>query len=236
MSHARSDTAGVVLRARERLEVVIVERFVELRQGGHAELVKELCVPAEARDTLCHSAAGTSRDSGDLAVGGAVDDASGDRDRELGALEVVAHRKRLLGEPATAGPADEPWDDPAVTTSLVGRAEPPVLERCWLDPVLAAITTRAERRHESIVRDGLDLGARPVHDRAIGQAVCRAPETESTPFLARVSVRDRPRCPPADKADGHFANHYEKGPADLAVDRPLRNLTQSVVLLTDRSS
>jgi hypothetical protein len=145
-------------------------------------------VPAEARDALRHSAGGASRDSGDLPVSGAVDDASGDWDREVGAFEVVAHRERLLGEPATAGPADEPWDDPAVTPSQVRRAEPPVLERRRPDPVLPTFRTRTVRRREPIVWDALDLGAGPFHEREIWQTVCRAPEIEFTRYLARASA------------------------------------------------
>ena len=189
VSNARSDTAGVVLRAGERLEVVVVDRLVEPRQGGHAELVQQLRMPPEASHAFGDGAGGAPDDPGDLPVGGAVDDGSGDRNREFGAFEVVAHRERLLGEAAPAGPADEPGDDPAVATPLVGRAKPAVAEGRGLDPVLWTVAARAERRRELILRDGLDLGARPFHVRAIRQAACPAPETEFTRLLARVSVR-----------------------------------------------
>lgn len=189
VSDARSETARVVLRAGKRLEVVVVERFVEPRQSRDTKLVQQLGMAPEARDTLGHGARGTPYDSGDLPVGGAVDDASGDREGKLRALQVVAHSEGLLGEAATTGPADEPGNDPAVAAPLVRRAKPAVSERRGVHFVLRAAGTRAEPRCEPIVRDNLDLGARPVHERAIRQAACPARKIEFTRFLAGADVR-----------------------------------------------
>lgn len=189
VSDARSDPARVVLRAGERLEVVVVERLVEPRQGRQAKLVQKLRMPPEASNAFGDGAWGAPHDPGDLPVSGAVDDAAGDRNRELGTLEVVAHRERLLGEPATAGLANEPGDNPAVATSQVGRAKPAVAKRRGLNPVLWTVGARAERRRKLILRDDFDLGARPVHTRALRQVACPPPESKITRGLARLGVR-----------------------------------------------
>ena len=189
VTDARPEPARVVLRAGECLEIVVVERFVEPRQRGHADLEQQLGVSPETRDTLGHGAGSTSGYASDLPVGGAVDDALRDRNGQFGTLEVVTHRKRLLGEPATAGLADESGNDPTVAASKVGRTKPPISERRRLDPMLGAAGAWAEPRCELIVRDDLDLGARPFHEWAIGQTVCRTPETELAKLFARISVR-----------------------------------------------
>ena len=189
VADARADTAGVVLRTRKRFEVIVVDRLRDARQGRKAQPVQQLGVPAEACDTFGHGAGRTTCDAGDLPVGASVDDAPSDRDGQFGAFEVVAHRERLLREAVTTGPAKKAWDDPAVTAPLVRRAEAAIAEGSGLDPVLRTVRARAERRCELIVRDALDLGARPIHENSIRQAECPAPETDFTRLLVRQYVR-----------------------------------------------
>jgi hypothetical protein len=52
-------------------------------------------------------------------VGGAVDDAFGDRDGQFRTLEVVAEGKRLLRERVLSNDAVKPGDDSAVALPLV---------------------------------------------------------------------------------------------------------------------
>jgi len=192
VADARPEAAGVVLRAGERLEVIVVEGFVKSGQPPNAKAVQQLGMPAETSDTLGHGAGSTSGDSGDLPVSGAVDDALSDRNGQFGTLEVITHRKRLLGKAATASQTDESGNDPTVAESTVGRTKPLVAERRGLDPMLRAAGARAEPWCELIVRDDLDLGARPVHEREIRQAACRTPETELALVFAGTSA---PRPP-----------------------------------------
>ena len=73
----------------------------------------------DARYAFGDSAVGAPHDASDLAVGGAVDDAFGDRDGQLRTLEVVADGKRLLRERVFANDAVKPGDDSAVALPLV---------------------------------------------------------------------------------------------------------------------
>jgi len=128
VSDARSEAARVVLRAGERLEVVVVDGLAESGQRRDAELVQQLSVPAEASDPLGHGAGSTPRDPGDLPVGGAVDEAPRDRDGQFGTLEVVTRREGLLREALTAHLTDESGNDPSVAAPGVGLTKPPVAE------------------------------------------------------------------------------------------------------------
>jgi len=136
---------GEVLAELERLDAIENDRTLGLGVGCQLR-VQEEAVPAEPRGEPVDGRWRDPEIPGDLPVGGSVDDAAGDRDGQFGTFEVVAHRERLLGEAAAAGPADEPGDDPAIAAPLVRRAQAAVTEGRRLDPVLRTVGTWAERR------------------------------------------------------------------------------------------
>jgi hypothetical protein len=81
--------------------------------------VQELGLSPDAGYALGDCTGGAPHDASDLAVGGAVDDAFGDRDGQFRTLEVVAEGKRLLRERVLSNDAVKPGDDSAVALPLV---------------------------------------------------------------------------------------------------------------------
>ena len=171
--------------SREGLEVVVIDRLIDARESGDAELMQQLGVPSKASDALGDGAGSAAGDPSDLPVGRAVDDALRDGNRQLGTFEVVARGERLLREAPTAGVAAESGNDAAVAFALIRRLEPVALQLAGLDTMLGADRPRAEPWGEPLGCDALDRSVRPIHSQAYRKWYARRGGWHSGRFSVR---------------------------------------------------
>ena len=101
------ETARLLLRMSESLEVIVDKRFADGREPAEHEAVQEQTVAAQPGDPPGDRCGGAPERTGCGAVGGARDKGRGDLCAQLGPLEVVRNRETLPGERAPAAQAEE---------------------------------------------------------------------------------------------------------------------------------